>query len=551
MTVTDFITRLKANQLKEADKLIVRDFDAIDKNSFVAYVDQGNKSFDVQLILDDKKNIVSKTCDCDHKNDCIHLTAMLLFLANGKLAGPKVKKTSRRKTTETDSLLDQIDSETLKHWLSNLLNNNKEVALLFKSEFGEKRISFEKKDIQEIIKLAIQSVIGKRKSIETNEVKKVIDNLNISLKEVLEYIFNGEINDKTYDLLETIIYELSNFEMNYYITSVRITRFIENLYNTLLKKIFRTKELEIWEQTVEFYFSKTFDSKIYSSYDFELIKNIYSFSEINELQRSYIITLAERKFIETQHIIKNDYARLDIDFEVFFLKLFSENNLFNKHKDLFQPRRFQNNFNISLIQNLIKINELQTAEAYCNEQINNNVNQNYDLPYINLLTEIYTKTNNSTKKATLLANYGGNLFDFDSYLFIKKNCSPSDFKKYRQKVLTNANYSAQNGDVPAFDFYYKVMKEDGLQHKLISLLAQTHNLTLFDLYKEEAYVLNPIDFVAAACAASTFTTQNKLITKIANFIYQNTDNNTLQLYLKDRRIHEFSKLYRALKEMES
>ncbi len=81
-------------------------------------------------------------------------------------------------------------------------------------------------------------------------------------------------------------------------------------------------------------------------------------------------------------------------------------------------------------------------------------------------------------------------------------------------------------------------------------MAKSHNLNLFELYKEEAFAMNPIDFIAEACVASTFTTQNKLIAKIAKFIYQNTDKNTLRLYLTDRRIHEFSKLYRALKELE-
>lgn len=550
MNVTEFLKKIKASELKETKKLKVRDFDQIDKNTFVAYVDQNNESFDVQIILDDKKNIVSKTCDCNLKTGCIHQTAMLLFLTNEKLVSPKIKKTSQRKLSETDTILNQIDSEDLKHWLSNLLNNNKEVAFLFKSEFGKKNTSFEKKDIQEIIKLAIQSVIGKRKSIETNEVKKIIENLNISLKEVLEYIFSSEINDKTYNLLETIIDKLLKFEMDYYITSIRITRFIENLNNTLLKTIFNTKDLETWKQSVEFYFSKVFDNEIYSSYDFELVKNIYSFSEINELQRTFFIKLAEKKFTEIQHVVKDDFTRLHIDFEMFFLNIFSENKLFEKYKNLFKPRRFQNEYNIILIRNLIEINELEKAENYCTEQINNNINENYDLPYINFLAEIYSKTNNTHKKATLLANYGAYTFDFENYLFIKKNCSPFEFKKYRQKILTNANYNSQNGDIQAFDFYYKVIKDDGLKNKLISLLAKSHNLNLFDIYKEEAFAMSPIDFIAEACVASTFTTQNKLIAKIAKFIYQNTDKNTLRLYLTDRRIHEFSKLYRALKELE-
>jgi hypothetical protein len=389
ISILDYLKTVNPNELKTSKKLLVRDLDEAEKNKFLAYVDEGNKSFDVQIILDVKQNIVSKTCDCGLSENCIHQTALILFLVSEKNLTTKVKKTTKRKVSETDALIASLDHEALKLWVSKILKGNGEIDFLFKTEFGQKNIIFDTETIKEIIAQSIQSVIGKRKKIETNEIKKVVDNLSISLQPVLDPIFANSINDKSFELISTIIDELHTFQMKYYFSSIRITRFIEKIYDSLLKSLYNGKDFERWKENVQFYFTLVFGKRLFSHYNFQLVKNIYSFSEINTLQREFVVNLVEEKFAALNNTSGDEYSRVIMEFDLFFLTVFTENNLFENYYTRIRPRLFQNQFNILLIENLIKINKLQLAESYCLEQINANSNRTYDIPYVNYLMEIY------------------------------------------------------------------------------------------------------------------------------------------------------------------
>jgi hypothetical protein len=394
ISILDYLKTVNQNELKFSKKLTVRDLDEAEKNKFLAYVDEGNNSFDVQIVLDVKQNIVSKTCDCGFSENCVHQTALISFLVNEKNLITKVKKTAKRKVSETDIIIASLDHESLKLWVSKILKSNSEIDFLFKTEFGQENINFDTTTVKEIIAQSIQSIIGKRRKIETNEIKKVVDNLSISLQPILEPIFLNSINAKSFELISTITDELHTFQMKYYFSSIRITRFIEKIYDSLLKSLYNCKDFEQWKENVQFYFTLIFDKQTFAHYEFRHVKNIYSFSEINPLQREFVVKIVEEKFVALYSTPADEYSRLIMEFDLFFLTVFAENNLFKNYYKRIRPRLFQNEFNILLIENLIIINKLQLAEDYCLEQIKANSNRTYDRPYVNFLLEIYSKNGN-------------------------------------------------------------------------------------------------------------------------------------------------------------
>ncbi|QYS90326.1 hypothetical protein JJC04_09110 [Flavobacterium covae] len=89
-------TFLKENntKLKEIKKLTVRDLDELEPNSFVAYVDQKDKSYDVQIKINSKKEIETTLCDCSANSVCIHIIALASFLKNQKTITETSKKES-------------------------------------------------------------------------------------------------------------------------------------------------------------------------------------------------------------------------------------------------------------------------------------------------------------------------------------------------------------------------------------------------------------------------------------------------------------------------
>lgn len=135
MTLSIFFKENK-NKLKQAQKLRVRDIDKIEKNTYVAYVDEGEDSYDVQIEFDAKKNIKATQCDCDTGGVCIHIVALALFISENKTEKTVVKKAINKKLSETDQILETIDNDTLKIWVSEILNSNKEIAFLFKNKFS-------------------------------------------------------------------------------------------------------------------------------------------------------------------------------------------------------------------------------------------------------------------------------------------------------------------------------------------------------------------------------------------------------------------------------
>jgi len=454
MTLTNFLKEYQL-KLKSAQKLIVRDLDELEKNTFVAYVDEGKDYYDVQIIFDDKKNIKETSCDCENGGICHHIVALADFIAENKSEKTIVKKTIKRKLSETDVLLETINNEDLRIWLSETLSKNKEIAFAFKNHFGKNEIILDKETIEKTIQESISSVIGKRRKCETNEVKKIVDALNVSLKPILEIVFS-KINKENYAFLKLIIHKLEEFNYDYYLSSNRILKLVENLEDLQLKNLFNIKDFEEWQNAAKFYLNLIFEEKFFSS-ELNFVQKIYAFSKTNELQNKFIVTALENNFDILFKDLKENYL-INFEIENFYLTVFTENNLIEKYIHKFNPRKFRNDHNILLIQELLKLNQTDLAEKYCLEQIEGNYKQEYDLPYVEILVSLYKQKGEKQKLADILSNYGKYMYNIEDYLFIKENANVEKFKKYRQAVLTNAKYSYQNGSIKAFDFYYEIKK---------------------------------------------------------------------------------------------
>lgn len=220
MTLSAFLKEHQS-KLKTTQKLVVRDLDETSKNVFVAYVDENSNSYDVQMILDSKKNIKETNCDCENGGTCNHIIALAQFLAENKKEKTATKKPVKRKLSEIDQVLETVDNDTLRLWLSETLNKNKELAFVFKNNFAPQTIEIDASFIKKTINDSITSIIGRRKTIETNEVKKIVDVLSISLKPAFDFIF-AKVSKENHELFTTLITEIEGINYEYYTSSSRI-----------------------------------------------------------------------------------------------------------------------------------------------------------------------------------------------------------------------------------------------------------------------------------------------------------------------------------------
>ncbi len=546
MNLENLITKNKT-KLKTIKKLIVRDLDEVEKNTFVSYVDEGEDSFDVQMVFDSKKNIKETTCDCIEGGTCNHIIALAIFILENQKEKIIVKRTIKKKLSETDLVLETISNDDLRLWISDTLRKNKELAFAFKNHFIKDTIVVTKEFIEKTIQESIASVIGKRKKCETNEVKKIIDALNISLKPILEIVF-FKVNEENYNFIKIIIQKLVDFNYNYYLSSNRVLKLVENLYDSQLKSVFNIKDIEEWQKATKFYLNLILEEKFVVS-ELHFIEKMYEFSKTNEFQNKFIINTLEGDFYTLYKDLNDDFL-INFEIESFFLKVFAENNLIEKYINNFKPRRFQNEHNLLIINSLVKLNQDNLAEKYCLTQIENNYKDIYDLPYVKILISIYKNNNNTEKLAAILSDYGKYIFLIENYIFIKENAPLEKFKKYRQAVLTNARNAYQSGDIEAFDFYFEIKKLDNKKNDLFEMLKNSYNLTCVNNYKEIAHQLDEIKFIKTITNMTFYGTLYKDdFDGIINFVLSKIEKPNLKFYLKNVSPYFSNPIYSELNKI--
>lgn len=138
LTLKNYIKEFAKEQLQAAEKCKVRECDETEKGTFVAYVDEGGDSFDVSLTLLPDGKLAKSSCDCRNSLVfCRHKVALLIHVAKGKTVAEKPKII--KKTSEAETLLEQAEFNSLKEWVKNLIQKNKDIELSFVSYFSIKK----------------------------------------------------------------------------------------------------------------------------------------------------------------------------------------------------------------------------------------------------------------------------------------------------------------------------------------------------------------------------------------------------------------------------
>ncbi|AEW85758.1 zinc finger SWIM domain-containing protein [Flavobacterium columnare ATCC 49512] len=536
---------LKENntKLKQIKNLTVRDLDELEPNSFVAYVDQKDKSYDVQIKINSKKQIESTLCDCSDNGVCIHIIALASFLKNQTIT-EKVKKRVVKKQSESDQLLETISDLDLRIWIADLLNTNKEIAFVFKNQFSKEEIQISEEKLTTIINESIKSIIGKRKTVQTNEVKKIIDTLQISLRPYIDALLQSQTLENL-KLINYIAKELWQFYNDYYLHTTRIETFINKIKETFITNLLLLKDFDLWRERVEslIVFEIT-DREEYT--DFFYTDKIYKFSKTNELKLAFFLNKLEEQakpFLEK----KTDWGLQNFHLREFVLPIYIEHGMFAKYVKIFEPVKFQNDYNLLLIQALKELGENEKVEKYALDQIDSNYYAEFNTPYVKILDELYRKLEQNDKLALLLARHGKYIFSLNNYELIKKYAPLEDFKKYRQALLINATNAIVSGNQEAFELYYQLKKEEGKQEFLFDILNKTDSYTIFNQYKEDAFKMSEIKFLKALCnIRSSSLHEKKEVNEIVQFIIKNYDEKQLEFYLKQFR--GFNEVLRILRK---
>ncbi|HEX9151300.1 MAG TPA: hypothetical protein VF842_04415, partial [Flavobacterium sp.] len=486
ITLENLKKHISVSLLKKAEKLVVRDIDEEKANFFVAYVDQNDDSYDVAIEVSDKREIINSKCDCNGSGFCIHRMALANYLSKKRIKKESVSK--KKKVSQTEGLIAGVDPDALKKWVVELLHKNKDLELLFVNEFSLAKTQYTKAEVKLLISTAIKSVIRNKKNVEISELKKIINLLDVTLKPVIQYCKNNLSNKEAVAIGMLIFTELKDFDKRIYSNSVRIIQYAEDLLNEIIADIAAITNFTEWTAVIDGIVDFVFlDSlRTFKIVGFEYIVSIHKSTESAERKR-YLAEKLKEFFL----LVYKNELRLNGAISNFLLEVFTENNLFEEVFLYFNPVRYENNFNLSLIDNLIVIDQIALAEKFAQEQVINNSYVEYSVAYWMRLKAIYILTEDREKLVPILLNTINMDFDFDDYLMIQETISAEEFKKFRTNLLGRAKKNFDNSR-EAVAFYFKVLFFEKSFIKMIDLISyQTGYYMVYD-YKEELYLIDKL-----------------------------------------------------------
>ena len=490
ITLTNYSSLFSADLQKKAKATKVRECDEVDKNSFVAYVDDGTESYDVSIKIGKGKVVEKHDCDCGGTTPfCKHKLALLQHID----ADPKPEKKVRKvaKLSPTALLLESADTEKLKLWVLELIKKNKDIELSFLHHFSEEKKKYTPEEIREISLEAVKAVIGRRKNIEAGEVKKIVDVWTTIHKPIIDdYI--SDVSDKNaflnFDAIINIVFTQQIF---YVVSSNKFFKYIETLLLKIIEPINKVVYEPSWELAVGH-----FNKKIFSG-DRE-IKKLY----LTFLTSLLTISSDERKnklsfaMLEQFKVYVSGEKYQLVEYNLTMLGIAESNDLFIQYHTCFKPIHYQFEYNIKLINIFIEYGYYELAEQFCKQQINNNSYSKYDFSYFILLKKIYTSTMDDKKLAYVYSVMFNQTYDFNEYNFILEHIEGEENRnKWMKSVRQNALNDAKAYNKKAMNFYFELLNSENNFKKMLDTLTSFRSYELILKFFEPMYQANKKSFL--------------------------------------------------------
>jgi hypothetical protein len=151
--------------------------------------------------------------------------------------------------------------------------------------------------------------------------------------------------------------------------------------------------------------------------------------------------------------IYHEYISNGDSYTKIVFKLTEQYKIFPNYCAVFKPLRYNNEYNLKLIDLLIENSHLVLAEKYCSEQINANSKNEYNIPYLTRLRKIYVLKKDETNLAKIIEILIPFTFSFDDFLYLYNRMPEGEEKKkWRSKILSRAKNNCRDRHAEDFCF---------------------------------------------------------------------------------------------------
>ncbi|HLO45362.1 MAG TPA: hypothetical protein VK175_13585 [Leadbetterella sp.] len=469
-----------------AAKCVVRECDEESKGCFVAFVDMGDQSFDVGVVINNKQEIVSTICDCP-KGDglCQHKFALLSHIVgNEKIETPKLVK---NKISPVERILSELSHEDLKTWVNNILTKDKALCVEFIQEFNHEEAKLlTQPEVEKKLKELSKAVFGTRKKVETAEFKKAMSLWeNYALNHIKVYLKKPTLNIHFEQL--DILHKSMTSQV-----SVLMTKSYTAYYN-IQKKIDTQIAQSLNELSVDD-FTQAIDILSFylvtsSGFDSTMLKTVYEvFKKVDDSRKIQITDLVLEQYKKFHTNTKFG----DKSFSQVAYMMLDTIQAFDKYGDYLLPISYDNDFNIDLIGKLIERKKFERAIEFCNAIVRNNYYAEYNFPYWAFLKKLYVLTKQPEKSREIkkqMVPFTGN---FEDFLEVYEDMEDeSEKKSYRVNILTKFRSHSQVGSFTTTDlFCIKLAGYEKNYNKLIEYLVDYRHIQFYMPYLEEMLYQN-------------------------------------------------------------
>jgi uncharacterized protein YozE (UPF0346 family) len=486
VTLANFQETIPAAYIKEGKKLVakkaVRELEEGEKGHFTAFADDGPGSFDVSLFFDISGALVQHNCDCKSTYAfCKHKVAVLLQL---KETGreEKKKKSAAKKISPAEALLQTLDFNQLQAWLLTILQKHKDLELSFLNHFSVTSSEMPKpEDIKKRMDDAVKAVLKTRRKAEQAELKKIVDLWKDITQPVMDRCCSNISNPASVELIYTMQECVSFYHYELKYTGSKIMQFKTALLEQVKAALTVPQKTTDWEAAVTAFCSLVtrHDTRLLAEY----VKMLVELGgKANREQQEYIaaalaIPAATPKWKKSSNY--DEAAGIMLPF-------FINTQQFEKYSHLFSPVRYQNEYNIMLIDALTGSGHYTAAAGFCNDQIKGNYKEEYNIPYWQALKRIYELQNDNKKLVEILQLLLPYTFNIEDYNKIFSSMPPSEERnKWRTKIFTRARKFSNHKQ--AMDFCFQLLKQEEKYKKMLDLVDRYTPFAVYIRYFNELY----------------------------------------------------------------
>ena len=489
LTIKELLEKTNSKINSLIKKLTVRELDEEGKGNYVSFVDDGDASYDVNIRLRGD-TIEAMSCDCGKLLPCIHILAVAKAInipRSVKTPGKRIKK-----EPPEIQLLRTVDETALREWVKTLLAKNKDLVIAFTHQFSPRK-EYTPEELTNLTKQAVRSIVKNKKTIDNTMLKRIFELWADIHKPVLEQYRSDVSNENNFELIKVIISESLYYKGYFKINTIRFDKYVEDILHSNANAISQLENPETWKNTVNSIINSFLDERkmLFSHY----VRQVYSILAVSDEDKQSFI-FEKLKGFALEHKTNSSFWYFDFIRSLFYKTV--EHKVFEKYSSLFFTADWQNEYNMALIGELIKIREYKTAEAFCNKCIAGNYNEEYSVPYWGLLKEIYLATDNKPQLVNVCRLLLPYTFSFDDYLTIVENTpSEEEQKKYGTKMFNAARRVGGKLYFRCMEFCFRLLNYEKKYLKMIGLVQTYSTYHLLIEYFDPMFAADKVRLLKA------------------------------------------------------